>query len=54
MPWQGVRFDEKHQNILGGGIIVQIQNGEYRTVYPFEVATVEPSYPLQPWDQRGA
>src|SRR5690606_40695430 len=54
MPWQGVRFDEKHQNTLGGGIIVQIQNGEYRTVYPFDVATVEPSYPLQPWDQRGA
>ncbi|MFS8532352.1 ABC transporter substrate-binding protein [Sphaerobacter thermophilus] len=54
MPWQGVRFDETHQNILGGGIIVQIQNGEYRTVYPFDVATVEPSYPLQPWDQRGA
>ncbi|MDI3340443.1 MAG: ABC transporter substrate-binding protein [Sphaerobacter sp.] len=54
MPWKGVKFDEKHQNILGTGVIVQIRNGEYRTVYPFDVATVEPTFPLQPWDQRGS
>lgn len=35
MPWEGVRFDpDTGQNVLGKGIIVQIQNGEYRTVWP--------------------
>ncbi len=35
MPWEGVRFDpETGQNILGKGIIVQVQDGKYRTVWP--------------------
>lgn len=40
MPWEGVRFDEKSgQNILGKGIIVQAQQGQYRTVWPWDLAT---------------
>jgi branched-chain amino acid transport system substrate-binding protein len=35
MPWDGVRFDANTgQNMLGKGIIVQVQNGEYYTVWP--------------------
>jgi branched-chain amino acid transport system substrate-binding protein len=50
MPWQGVRFDPKtHQNTLGQGIIVQIQEGKYRTVYPFDLAVAEVKWPLSGW-----
>lgn len=50
MPWQGVRFDPKtHQNVLGNGIIVQIQGGKYSTVYPFDVAASEVRWPLPAW-----
>ncbi len=52
MPWNGVQFDETGQNTLGTGIIVQFQDGEYRTVFPTEFAVAEPVYPLEPWDDR--
>jgi branched-chain amino acid transport system substrate-binding protein len=52
MPWQGVQFDETGQNVLGTGIIVQFQEGEYRTVFPAEFAVAEPTFPLLPWDDR--
>jgi branched-chain amino acid transport system substrate-binding protein len=41
MPWKGIKFDEKGQNILAGGLVVQLQGGVYRTVWPWNVATVE-------------
>jgi branched-chain amino acid transport system substrate-binding protein len=50
MPWQGVRFDPKtHQNTLGNGILVQIQDGKYRVVYPFDLAVSEVRWPLPGW-----
>ena len=52
MPWTGVKFDEFGQNELGRGIIVQLQGGQYRTVFPQEFAVADVVYPLQPWDQR--
>ncbi|CAA9536426.1 MAG: ABC transporter, substrate-binding protein (cluster 4, leucine/isoleucine/valine/benzoate) [uncultured Thermomicrobiales bacterium] len=52
MPWTGVTFDDNQQNELGRGIIVQVQGGQYRTVFPPEFAVVEPVVPLAPWDQR--
>ena len=52
MPWQGVQFDETGQNTLGTGIIVQFQEGQYRTVFPPEFAVAEPVFPLQPWADR--
>jgi branched-chain amino acid transport system substrate-binding protein len=52
MPWQGVQFDETGQNTLGTGIIVQFQEGEYRTVFPAEFAVAEPIIPLVPWADR--
>ncbi len=40
MPWKGIRFDPKtHQNVLGQGIIVQVQNKAYHTVWPFDLAS---------------
>ena len=53
MPWDGVKFDAKtHQNVLGKGIIVQVQNGEYYTVWPFNLATKEVIWPFPKWDKR--
>lgn len=46
MPWGGVRFDEKGQNVLGQGLILQLVKGEYRTVWPDRLATVKPQLPF--------
>jgi branched-chain amino acid transport system substrate-binding protein len=43
MPWDGIRFDpETGQNILGKGIIVQVQQGRYVTVWPDSLAVRPP------------
>lgn len=47
MPWKGVRFDETGQNVEASPVIQQITNGTYRTVYPFEFATVEAVWNLR-------
>jgi len=53
MPWDGVKFDAKtHQNMLGKGIIVQVQNGEYYTVWPFNLATKDVVWPFPKWNKR--
>jgi branched-chain amino acid transport system substrate-binding protein len=49
MPWQGVKFDAKHQNTLGGGIIVQYLNGTERTVWPSTFATTPLKFPFPGW-----
>lgn len=52
MPW-GVKFDPvSHQNILGTGIIVQVQDGRYYTVWPPEVASKEIIWPMPGWGER--
>ncbi|RLG50981.1 MAG: branched-chain amino acid ABC transporter substrate-binding protein [Thermoproteota archaeon] len=55
MPWAGVKFDSKGQNIKGRGIIVQMrpEDGKYHTVYPPELATVELTFPMPTWAERG-
>jgi branched-chain amino acid transport system substrate-binding protein len=40
MPWKGIKFDETGQNQLGTPVIQQVTGGVYKTVYPFDVATV--------------
>lgn len=52
MPWAGIKYDANGQNTLGTGIIVQVQNGSYVTVWPFELATKEVVWPMPPWDKR--
>lgn len=46
MPWEGIRFDDNHQNELAAGIVHQIQDGAYRVVFPADVATAEAIWPL--------
>jgi branched-chain amino acid transport system substrate-binding protein len=52
MPWSGVKFDEKGQNIGVRAILQQMQGGSYHTIYPFDLATKEPLYPMPAWSQR--
>ena len=53
MPWDGVKFDPKtHQNVLGKGIIVQIQKGERCTVWPFTLATKAVIWPFPKWESN--
>jgi branched-chain amino acid transport system substrate-binding protein len=52
MPWDGVKFDDKGQNTLGRGILVQIIGGQYHTVWPFNLAARDVVWPMPKWDQR--
>ena len=52
MPWKGVKFDETGQNTLGAGILVQIRDGKYSTVWPFDFASREVVWPMPKWDAR--
>jgi branched-chain amino acid transport system substrate-binding protein len=52
MPWKGVKFDEQGQNIYGSGILVQIIDGKYNTVWPLNLATRDIVWPMPKWDQR--
>jgi branched-chain amino acid transport system substrate-binding protein len=53
MPWAGIRFDpETHENVLGRGIVVQMQDGEYYTVWPFDRAARDPIWPMPKWSER--
>lgn len=52
MPWKGVKFNDKGQNELGAAIIIQVQGGVYKTVFPVEFKNAELIFPLTPWSQR--
>jgi len=42
MPWAGVKFDETGQNTLGTPVIQQVKGGVYHTIWPFDVAVMDP------------
>lgn len=52
MPWKGIKFDASGQNEYGTGILVQIIDGKYNTVWPFDLATRDVVWPMPQWDQR--
>lgn len=54
MPWKGIKFDATGQNVHGSGILVQIIDGKYNTIWPFDLATRDIVWPMPKWDQRGA
>ena len=42
MPWRGIKFNpQTGQNDWATGVVVQLQDGAYRTVWPFEQAAAE-------------
>ncbi len=52
MPWNGIEFDNKGQNKHAAGILTQILDGEYKVVWPFDVAEAPVVWPVPPWDKR--
>lgn len=52
MTWDGVKFDETGQNILGTPCIVQIQNQEFKTVFPYNIASTNFIFPMPEWSER--
>jgi branched-chain amino acid transport system substrate-binding protein len=53
MPWSGVKFEpETGQNIAGSGIVVQALEGQYHTVWPFDLATEDVVWPFPAWGDR--
>jgi branched-chain amino acid transport system substrate-binding protein len=52
MPWKGIKFDTTGQNTLGTGIIVQVKDGKYATVWPFDMASKDIIWPMPKWEQR--
>ena len=52
-PWQGVKFDpQTNQNIYAKGTLVQVQNQQYATVWPFESAAKDLVWPFPAWKSR--
>ncbi len=54
VPWRGIKFGPDGQNQLVRGILMQVQNGKYCTVYPFELASCELVYPMPTWKEKAA
>jgi branched-chain amino acid transport system substrate-binding protein len=48
--YKGVKFDDKGQNILASGRIIQLQDGEnYVAVWPKDAADKAPALPYKGW-----
>ncbi len=52
VPYRGVKFGKDGQNTKTRGILMQVQNGKYCTVYPFELAACELKYPMPSWSEK--
>ena len=52
-PWKGIQFDPKtQQNVHATGTLVQIQDQQYVTVWPFESAAKDVIWPFPAWKSR--
>jgi branched-chain amino acid transport system substrate-binding protein len=50
MGYKGIKFDDKGQNILASGVIIQLQDGEnYVAVWPKANAEKPPALPYKGW-----
>ena len=50
MGYKGVKFDDKGQNILAAGMVIQLQDGEhYVPVWPKDKAVTPPVLPYKGW-----
>ncbi len=52
VPYRGVKFDATGQNTLVRPILMQVQKGNYCTIYPFELASCEAVYPMPGWADK--
>jgi len=52
VPYRGVKFGPDGQNEKTRGILMQVQDGKYCTVYPFELAACTLRYPMPTWSEK--
>lgn len=52
MPWQNIEFGEDGQNNGVSTALIQVQDGKYYSIYPFDVAARQVTYPFTPWSKR--
>lgn len=52
VPYRGVKFGPDGQNEKTRGILMQVQDGKYCTVYPFELAACKLRYPMPTWSEK--
>ena len=52
VPYRGVKFGPDGQNEKTRGILMQVQDGKYCTVYPFELAACVLRYPMPTWAEK--
>ena len=48
----GVKFDAKHDNVLGRAMVAQIQERQPKIVFPPEAATAKVVWPMPAWSTR--
>jgi branched-chain amino acid transport system substrate-binding protein len=48
----GVKFDERHDNVLAKAMVAQILERQPKLVYPPEAAFAKPVWPMPAWDKR--
>ena len=52
MPWQNIAFGPDGQNNGVSTALIQVQDGVYYSVYPFDVAARDVVHPFKPWSER--
>ncbi len=52
MPWQGIKFDKDGQNMHAIGVMAQLLDGQYRVVWPFDLAEASIVWPVPAWNKR--
>jgi branched-chain amino acid transport system substrate-binding protein len=53
MPWRGIKYGPDGQNIYATGVMGQrLGDGEFKVVWPFDLAETKIVWPAPPWDKR--
>jgi branched-chain amino acid transport system substrate-binding protein len=48
MPWKRMKFGADGQNAFASPVLIQYGKGRFSTIFPFEVATAQPVWPMNP------
>jgi len=48
----GVKFDDKHDNVLARAMVAQVLDRQLKIVFPPEAATARPVWPIPAWSAR--
>lgn len=52
LPGDGIEIDQHGQNLLATGVVLQVIDGKYHTVYPSQFKAIEAVFPMPAWKDR--